>query len=457
MTPRKQYACIHKRLRCCARALAAIALGELFAFAPATALANGRFPAANHLVAKPSDPSRILLRSTFGFLYTNDSGDHWDWLCEKAVGYSGTQDPAVALTANGTTIAGVFDGLAVAKEPACGWAFASGGLAKESIIDVAVRPDTPHVAVALTGTNTGQGDLGSRFHSQVFETTDDGATWTSLGTALDPMLIVETVDVAASDPKRIYVSAIVGEETTIGAYLLSSSDRGTTWERRSIPLDFASERAPFIAAVDPKNADRVYVRSSGGGASRLLVTDDAGKTFRAVFSGGEMLGFALSPDGSKVYLGGPVDGLKLASRDELVFQQRSSIPIECLMANGTSLFACSNEGSGFIVGASQDDGATFTARLRLSTVRGPLACARGTQAAACADEWPALRAQLGVAEDAGTPSDAGPQLVRSAPKSSSCGCSVPGTPSGSLACWSAALVLAALGIARIRVLRPLRR
>ena len=39
--------------------------------------------------------------------------------------------------------------------------------------------------------------------TQVFETTDNGQTWTAIGTPLDPRVVVETIDVTKSDPNRI--------------------------------------------------------------------------------------------------------------------------------------------------------------------------------------------------------------------------------------------------------------
>ena len=105
------------------------------------------------------------------------------------------------------------------------------------------------------------------------------------------------------------------------------------------------------------------------------MSKDGGKTFKTAFTGaGTMLGFALSPDGSKVYLGGPVDMLQVASRDDSVFTQKAQVRVQRLLTVGTKLYACSSEVSGFIVGVSTDDGATFAPKLHLSCVRGPLAC-----------------------------------------------------------------------------------
>jgi len=218
----------------------------------------------------------------------------------------------------------------------------------------------------------------------------------------------------------------------------------------------AVERAPYLAAVDATNADRVYVRTAGVATSRLLVSDDGGATFRAVWSGSRMLGFALSQDGKKVYLGGQVDGLNVAATTDFAFAKRSSVQVECLMTSGTTLYVCSNEISGFIVGASDDDGVTFAPKLRLHTVAGPLACPAGAQAGACSAEWPTLRDSLGIVEDAGALRQRDAGSAAPAPAASKCGCRGAGVDAGAqpAASWLAVLAtLVASVAARLRT-RP---
>jgi hypothetical protein len=213
------------------------------------------------------------------------------------------------------------------------------------------------------------------------------------------------------------------------------------------------------------------------------VSADAGKTFSAKYSGGAMLGFALSPDGSKVYLGGASDGLQVASVSDFAFRQTSSVPVQCLRTSGTTLYVCSDEmTAGFTLGASTDDGAMIVPQLHVQNVRGPLACAPSSSTAACVAGWPALQQVLGGistpppvdaggATEAGSATDAGDASVREtggdaqapgdapggaddagagpppAPVASSgSGCSVAGVPVA--AGDGAALVVAALYFAR---------
>lgn len=428
-------------------------LVALCALVAPNALANGRFPAASHLVVGPSDPNVLVLRTTFGILISKDHAAHFDWVCEKALGYGGVEDPAIGITASSAILAATFEGLSVSQDVACGWAFAPGGLVDQVVIDVVVRPGAPQSSLALTNTYTSADDAGaSLFSSHLYASQDDAKTWTPLFGPIDPTLILETVEVAASDPARIYLSGVRQNK----GVLLVSTDGGATWTEHPVALDPMTERAPFIAAVDPHNRDRVYVRTQGANdsPSRLLVTDDGGSTFRVVFRGkGAMLGFALSPDGTKVFLGGPLDGVQVGSSTDLVFAKKSAVSVQCLAASGATLYACSAESSGFILGASEDDGKTFTPKLHLATVRGPLECPATSSQAKCVADWPALRDTLGVSPDGGTnpTGDAGRSDAAAAPKMlAGGGCSENGEhrTAGALAGGAFALGLGLLFVAR---------
>ena len=437
--------------------LAAAALAATTLVPAKEARANGRFPAANQLVRSPTDADVFLLRTTFGVLVTHDAGASWDWVCESAVGYGGIQDPLVGMMSHGQIVVGAGEGLMQSPDTACNWAPVD---AYKNLVfaDVVVHPDAPTSAIALQSNYRAADDAGAPLYDNAaIGTSDNGAHWAPLGPALDEHLLLETIEVARSDPQRLYVSGFRGAGDTLEAILLVSTNNGAAWTQKPVPLDGKTERAPFISAVDPTNPNRLYVRTGGGATSRLLVSDDAGDTFRSVFSGPPMLGFALTEDGSKVFVGG-TNGLFEASTTDLAFHQTSKIQVQCLTSVGSTLYACSNEASGFLLGASTDDGATFKPVLHLNGVRGPLQCGAGSSAATCADQWPVLRDTLGgSAGDAG-PTDAGldGSIVGDggpivASSSSGCGCSVaPRTFSTGLAALAGLFSLAALGRRRRR-------
>jgi hypothetical protein len=169
----------------------------------APAAANGRFPAAGQLVVNPTDPAHLVLRATYGILQSEDAGGSWRWVCETAVGFGGIEDPAMAVTAGGTILAGIFSGLSVSHDRACSWDFIGGVLQDQYVIDVTVEPVVPSRALAVTSSGSQSG-----FHVVLTETTDSGKTWQQAGVAVDPAFLALTVEVAPSNPDRVYLSGV---------------------------------------------------------------------------------------------------------------------------------------------------------------------------------------------------------------------------------------------------------
>ena len=73
--------------------------------------ANGRYPLANQLVARPGRSHHLVARTTFGLLRSDDAGATWTWVCEDALGMLDVaEDPSLALTGDGTTVVAVLAG-----------------------------------------------------------------------------------------------------------------------------------------------------------------------------------------------------------------------------------------------------------------------------------------------------------------------------------------------------------
>ncbi len=424
--------------------------------------ANGRFPEAGQIVVSSVDPKMIVARTTFGLLISHDRGATWDWVCESAVGGGfGIQDPMVGITATKSILISAFDGLFVGQSDACDWHSASSVFAAAHPVDVAVRPDDPSSAVVVTSAFASSvDDAGTPgFLSKVYATTNSGADWAPIG-VLDPSIAPLTIDIAPSNPHRLYVSATRQIGANVSGLLLVSEDDGAHWVERSVPT-IAAEGV-FIGAVDPVREGVVYIRTLSTTTSRLLVTTDFGATFREIFHAFTLTGFAISADGSKVYLGGPGGGLNVASRDDYVFREVNRLKVKCLAYAHGELYACSNDastGQALLLGVSNDDGVTFRPLAHFDSIRGPIACASGS-GAKCVSEWPLIRMTLplGGAPDGGAPnaevvSDAG---ASEAPARKASGCTVAtnraGLGSGKLASILAAV--AALFLSRIVGRRP---
>jgi photosystem II stability/assembly factor-like uncharacterized protein len=419
---------------------------------PATASANGRFPAAGLIAVDPVDPTRLLVRTTYGLLSTRDSGGEWSWICEGAMGFSTNEDPMVGILSDGTLIAGMFRGLVRSTDGGCGWGFEGGGLDKRYVVDLSVDRADPSRAVLVL---SDQLDTG-KYLTQLWETGDDGRTWAQAGVALPDDFSALTVDAAPSDPSRVYVSGRFGAENA-GA-VARSPDRGLTWERLEVPGSGA-QRLPYLSAIDPLDPDTLYVRLDGD-AGALLVSRDGGESFTPVFQAqGQLLGFALSPDGSTVAIGGRADGLWRAPSSTFDFEKVSDVGVQCLTWMGAGLFACGDEATdGFTGALSLDEGESFTPILHLDTLCGPLACAPETEVGSlCEALWPGMKRYLEPKPCGGegggaaaASSGAGAEgATAGAPSDGGCGCRLD-AGDGALGGRAAALLVAcAAGLSRV--------
>jgi hypothetical protein len=368
------------------------------------ARANGRFPESNQIVFSAQDPDLILLRVTFGLLISRDRGRTFDWVCEQSIGFSGVEDPMYTVMPSGGYMGTTFQGVTLSQDRACNWRYFGGDLAEKVFIDLSADPNDGRRVVVFASSYDKQDPQGNiLFDSRIWETRDEGVTFQPLGAPLDPGLLGYTIDLTASDPARLYATAVRDPGVEPKAFLLTSKDRGQSWEELAIPL-VDTERSVFVAAVDPHNAERVYLRTSNSPdrPTRLLLRDadpnGGAPTIRTLYTAlGGLLGFALGTgDNKNIYIGGPKDGLLVANVQDYLFEQRSKIEIQCLGINSDGLWACSNEPSGFIAGVSSDDGRTFAPRLHFCSIRGPLACNGGSATAdKCTGSWPAQRSLLG--------------------------------------------------------------
>jgi hypothetical protein len=398
--------------------LSAACIGAV-ATASVSAEANGRYPESNQISFADHDPDLVLLRATFGLLVSHDRGRTFDWICEQSVGFSGVEDPMYTVTPSSSYVATTFQGLTITRDQGCSWSFAEGALKNQVFIDLSSHPkDRKNIFVFASSYDKQDAQGNILFSSKVWETKDEANTFQQLGQPLDPALLGYTIDVTRTDPDRLYITAVRNAGTQPKAFLLTSKNHGQSWEELAIPL-VGNERSVFVAGVDPNDSERVYLRTNQGSTdkpTRLLVREakDGGPaTVRIIHSAPDaLLGFALSPDGSKVYIGSPKGGVLVASTSDFTFQQRSKQDVQCLAINAEGLWACSNEQAGFVAGVSKDDGVTFEPRLHFCDIRGVFSCSQGTPTNdRCTSLWPQQKALLGCGGDgsSGTLPDGGPR------------------------------------------------
>ena len=287
-----------------------------------SARGNSRYPLAGQVVISPGNASTIVARSTFGMLSSSDAGKSWTWVCESAIGYFGVEDPPIAVTGDGTTLVASTIGISVSHDGGCSWRTNPGLTEARFGVDVTVQPAHPEQAFALIS-----GRVDGSYLVWLARSDDNGATFTEIEPPLPRDFVATTVEVAPTNPLRVYVSGKI-TSTQQGA-IQRSDDGGLTWTASL--LDVHGSPSIYIGAVDPLDADVIYIRTLSDVASRVIASRDAGATWKDVWSApGDVPGMALSADGSTMALGGPMAGINIASTADWAFRQTSKVGTYCL-------------------------------------------------------------------------------------------------------------------------------
>jgi len=342
----------------------------------AEARANGAFPAVSQFVFDPANPEQMVLRGTFGMLFSTDGGKVFNWICEPALHYQNIL-PAITVLAGGELVYGVPDGAAHTSIGTCDVDLVEGF--DGEIVDVTRSRDFPDRVLVL------EADFITH-ESQIWESSDRGASYTAVSQRFSDFLAT-TLDVAPSDPDVIYLS---GKPTgaDIKGRLYRSVDHGATFVEHDVPGSIGLAW-PYIAAVDPTRSERVYVRLDDL-PGRLKVTDDGGETWVEPLAIPSALeAFALSPDGATVLVSSVSAGTFRASADTLEFEQITCSGVSCFTWNDAGLFACGDQFiNGFILGRSNDQGVSYERLLDLNCIHSDYGCSGDTRIGSiCPMHW----------------------------------------------------------------------
>lgn len=137
-----------------------------------------------------------------------------------------------------------------------GWA---GFRAEDGVTAYAIDPDVPDVVYA--GYNIGG----------VARSTDGGATWQAANEGLAGV-IPWSLAISPDDPDLLYAYTTQG--------LLKSENGGRAWQ--SLDMWVGGRGGPYMVAVDPFTATRVYLGQQCVDALCLNISEDAGDTWRQI-------------------------------------------------------------------------------------------------------------------------------------------------------------------------------
>lgn len=382
---------------------------------------NGAFPGGQTILAPRDVAGEIFMATNFGVVESRTGGRTWTWFCEQPANaygrlYQMGPAPAHRLFA----IAG--SKLIYSDDRSCSWQVGAGTLAGASVQDAFVDPNdgTHVVAVAVTF-----GDAGPAY--RVVASHDGGATFEPPIFAADPGDLITGVEVAASDSDSIDLALSHGGQLL--PTLARSVDGGATWTLFDLSAALGTDQIRILA-IDPVDADRVFLRGIGVTGDALAVFDEASPPVQVplTFGNGQMTAFVKTASGT-VLAGGNTSGVPrlFRSHDGLDFQPVAGAPALLSMAErqGVIYAATDTMVHPFGEAVSEDDGTTWAPGLRfanIDAIAGCLAaaCQGDCQMRAAQKQWPAAMCAAApppdpvVAADASSAppfADAGPPPV----------------------------------------------
>jgi uncharacterized protein (TIGR03382 family) len=364
--PELTASCRPRQRRVWSRALALAIL-----LASARARANGAFPDSLRIFAPADRPSEIVLVTNFGLITTTDAGASWDWVCEHGDGYLAYLYQRAAPPGH-RLFAVAPAGLVLSDDGGCSWSVAA-DLRTTTVTDVFADPVDPDRILALAAFVDSSGQP----RNALFISTDGGATFGTPAYVSPPDWTLASVETAASNPRRIYLTAYQSTAGAVTSRLLRSDDAGQTFADAGIE-PAAGGRVARIAAVDPVDPEKIYLRLTGTDDA-IAVSSDGGATVATTLviggqltallrrGNGEILVSALDLVGGALHRS--VDGG--ASFSKLP----ATLGIRAMAERDGKIYAAVDDVlDGFAVGVSEDGGESFQAMLSFDQVAGTRAC-----------------------------------------------------------------------------------
>src|SRR4051812_26603933 len=247
-----------RRTRTNRYALAALALAV--AAWEGAAKANGAFP-DEFSVHLPADaPHRVLMGTNFGLVVSEDDGASWRYACEPYIVGAVSNAILYQMATDGTVFAASLGGLTRSSDRGCTWSRSGGMVAALSISDFFIDPNDATFILAIASNANGSGiysshDGGSTFGSALYTTADQ----------------LNGVEIARSERGVVYATS-AGSNVT----LLRSADFGANWTPTDLKL--APGTIARLAAIDPADANIVYLRLITSLTDAIAITTDGGKT-----------------------------------------------------------------------------------------------------------------------------------------------------------------------------------
>lgn len=350
-----------------------------------TALANGRAPNTSTINFRRGSGQDIAAGLTFGVVLSHDGGATWHWMCEKAVLYGGMYDPDYVYTAAGPILATTFDGALVNRD---GCVFTPTSFGKKFFASITQASDGT-IYMAAADVPDGMGSVGD---AKIYKSTDNGMTFPTSATAGQINDWYNSIEVAPSDPNRVYVSAYrLGTGGTRTFQIYKSTDAGATFTPVNSTAFTTSDNTTIdIVGIKATAPDTLFVRVSlpnGILGDAIWRSDDAGATWTKIFEKQDNISFVARANGDLVAATRLLGTSVARGPTNATWESTPNAPhINCLVESpGGVLWACT-QNYGVMQIPTDDAGimkttdlTAWTKVLRYQEISGPVDCAAGTR------------------------------------------------------------------------------
>jgi len=393
-----------------------LAAFALVVFAASGARANGAFPDEFSIHFPVGAPNRIAVGANFGLVISEDNGASWRYSCEpwvtlgSAAALSDVSVRFYQVTADGSAFLASSIEVTRSSDVGCTWPTSTGSVTAQAVDDIFASPTDASLVYAIIANANNNG-------SYLVASHDGGRTF-------DPAHLYDTtanqiltgVEVSRSQPSTVYLTqnatgAVPRDER---AHLLQSTTSGAAGTWTSLPIPIPDDNSqPRILAVDPADANVVYIRLVNPINDGIVVTRNGGKMFEAPFIiNGQFTSFLRATDGT-LYAGTANGQLFVRPPNASAFNPtpKAAPHLRCLgqrFGEPTRIYACGDMlMDGFSVFYSDNGGDTFTGLMKFTQIRGPLTC--GPVQTNCAAHWDRIQDVLGITPttDAGQGSGGG--------------------------------------------------
>lgn len=363
------------------------AAGLVLALAPGLARADGAFPDSQIILTPADRPGEIILVTNFGLIQSGDGGATWLWSCEQTANVYGAYYQ-LGLPPRDTLYTLATSRVTFSDDRGCGWDVARGltESAGGGVSDFWVDRTLPDRVLAVQ-TACCQAD---QLAHALFESSDGGGTFpaTPLYQA-EPGAMITGVESARSDPQTIYLT-LLGASKEGGApppMLAQTSDGGVTWR----VADLSGRLGPGmvrLVAIDPADARKVFLLWSGVDGQALAVTTDGGADAHKVLIPSGVMKAFLRLDSGAVLVSADDKSIASLFRSTDGGETFTALPapphVRALSEREGIVYAATdNFAEGYAVGASTDEGSTWTSLLAYEDVRAIVPCLKAACQSTC--------------------------------------------------------------------------